>query len=269
MPIVEPKNQGGHFLREKILLIGGAGSGKTTSYLNIAWWSHQSGGTARFFVVDTDDESVLQVMNEPRYAGMLAEEGGNVHVFRVNLWEDYEDACAKILAEARESDWVCLDFINHFWQAVQEGYLRDQAKKTKSQMIRDATEKGLSGWDAYREINYQFCNASYFETVKPLLIQSRAHVFMVGEEEEIQERGKMTPEQKEHIATFGHWRVSGGQKKLPFQCRSFLRVQRLARGRVLFTLKDRARTEYNGDVVAPDFFSFYLKNAGWTITDPE
>lgn len=50
------------------------------------------------------------------------------------------------------------------------------------------------------------------------------------------------------------------------QCRSYIRLQRLARGRVMFTLKDRARKEMSGDDMKPDYFKGYMTSiAGWSV----
>lgn len=267
MPLIEPPEG----LREKILEIGGAGAGKTTDWLSIAWWAKQSDDTRKFYVCDTDDEAVLQVMNESKYDGMvrsfndeLINEDGNVIVYSCVDWPQYEEFSAKAVANAVKGDWIVLDFITHAWTAVQEGYLKDAVQKTRGEALYEAGVSGLSGWDMFKvDFNWPAINGSYFDFIKPILVKSRAHVFMTAEEEEIF-GNKLTDDQREHIAQFGKYKAVG-QKKLPYQCRTYLRKQRLARGRVLYTLKDRARPEMNGETCAPDFFSYYLKGAGWTV----
>ena len=66
MPLIEPVNLAGKFLREKILLIGPGKAGKSSCWLSIAWWAHQSGDKRRFFVMDTD-QAVYDVMNDPDF----------------------------------------------------------------------------------------------------------------------------------------------------------------------------------------------------------
>lgn len=595
MPLVEPGNAA---LREKILIIGGAGAGKTTTWLSIAWWAKQSGDTRKFVVMDTDDEAVLQVMSEPKYDGMLVQDGGNVEVHSVVGWEDYADFSRKAVANTQYGDWIVLDFVSHAWGAAQDGFLLDAVSKTRGKVLYKAGVEGASGWDMFktdfnwcvdtsteiltqrgwkrydqlligedvlaldrdwtthweplrdlfigpskpremvhlstrvhdslttpdhrwpnyvspgarsdskpwttsstmpwmhritisaphrnevvepkysdafvetvawywnegsqgrtrqgkpvvqifqslknadncasiracldqafpehwketrfgpngirlfrvwmepstevfdvleegkikrprysflnslthsqlllfietcikgdgsargnRRVWYQsdeesvrrfeyvcvlaglgtrtrfdegthpshfgsgvfavnilnqkavtpvqaarfgrrafvkriehngtiWCpsldseiwlarrngtvfftgnsaiNGAYYDFIKPILLKSRAHVFMTAEEEEIQDNKNTPADMKEHMAQFGKWKPANAQKKLPYQCRTYLRLQRLARGRVLFTLKDRARQELNGDTMTPDFFTMYLKNAGWTI----
>lgn len=270
MPLIEP---GTGNLREKLLVIGGGGAGKTTIPLNVAWWAKQSGDTRKFYYMDTDDEAVLHVMNEDKYEGMIHSfngevynPDGNVVITSVTDWADYAEFSAKTVANAVKGDFIVLDFITHAWTAAQEGFLKDAVNKTRGEVLYEQGVKGKEGWDMFKvEFNWNAINGAYYDFIKPILLKSRAHVVMLAEEEQIQESGSMTADNKEHLAQFGKWKAVG-QKKLPYQCRTYLRVQRLARGRVLYTLKDRARDEWTGQTMSPDFFSSYLKGtAGWTV----
>lgn len=264
MPLVQPNN-----LREKILLIAPGKAGKTTCWLSIAFWALKSGDSRAFYVITTDDEAVEAVMLDEKYRGMSAEEGGNVHLFPVRQWEDYQEASEKVLASAQQGDWIVIDFITHAWTEVANYYLREVRKKERAEVMLDASKKGAQGWDLFREIDYQVVNPLYDAFFKPLLLQSRAHLFLVAEQDEIYESGKNTEDQKAHLREWGKYKAKG-QKALPFQCRSYLRLQRLARGRVLFTLGDRAREELNGKEMAPDFYKTFLEGvAGWKVESPE
>lgn len=266
MPLHEPLRK--EKLREKILLLGAGKSGKSSAHLSLAFWAYKSGDTRKFFIIDTE-QAIRDVMSEPKYDGMLAEDGGNIHLFEVIDWSDYEDAGKKILAQAVQGDWIVIDFITHAWSAVQDDFLQDAVGKTRGKVLSDAGKAGVSGWDMFKvDFNWNAINGAYFDFVKPLLLKSRAHLFFVAEQKEIQE-GTKAEDQREHLKDYGRF-AAAGQKKLPYQCRSYLRVQRLARGRVLYTLGDRAREELNGASMDPDFMTSYLKGvAGWTITSPE
>lgn len=277
MPLVQPDN-----LREKLLVIGSGGAGKTTLWLTIAFWAFLSKDDRTFFVLDTDDQAVLHVMNEAKYEGMLrsfngevVNPGGNIVLLSAFNWDEYQrfsdygNYQYSVIAQAKPGDWIVIDFISHAWNAVQEGFLHDAAQKTRGQVLYEAGKEGLTGWDMFKtDFNWNAINGAYSDWIKPILIMSRAHVFMAAEEEQLNEQSRnLPPDQREHIAQFGAWKAVG-QKKLPYQCRSFLRVQRLARGRVLHTLKDRARKTLSGDS-CDDFMKDYLcSTAGWGISDP-
>lgn len=268
MPLIEPEVlKGRPPLREKLLIIGAGGAGKTSIPLNIAWWAKQSEDTRQFYYMDTDDEAVLHTLNEEKYEGLLAEDGGNVHITSVINWDDYVAFSQKAVANAKQGDFIVLDFITHAWTAAQEGFLQDAAGKTRGEVLYEAGVGGASGWDMFKtEFNWNAINGSYFDFIKPILLKSKAHVIMLAEEEQINTDAKnITADNAEHAAQFGKWKAVG-QKKLPYQCRSYLRVQRLARGRVLHTLKDRARRELKGETMSPDFVTAYLRGvAGWGV----
>lgn len=270
MGLVEP----GDGLREKLVIIGGGGAGKTSCWASIAWWAKQSNDPRTFWVLDTDDEAVRHVLLDPKYDGMihsvneeLVNEDGNIRLYSAYTWPDYQAFSNKVVANAVRGDWLVIDFVSHSWQAAQDGFLQDAISRSRDDVLYEAGVKGATGWDMYKtDFNWQAINASFFGFIKPMLLVSRAHVFMTAGEEQIQEGQKMTSDQKDHVSQFGRWKAAGAQKALPYQCRTFLRIQRLARGRVLYTLKDRAREELNGADVQPDFFTAYMKNvAGWSV----
>lgn len=173
--------------------------------------------------MDTDDEAVLQVMNEDKYQGLLAEDGGNVHITSVVSWDDYQAFSDKAVANAKERDWVVLDFINHVWQQAQDGYQQAAHGRSRDEALYEAGVKGASGWDLFKEadMNWVVVNSAYNSFIKPILLSTRAHVFMTSEEEQIQDNRNITPDAKEHLAQFGQWKAAGAQKKLPYQCRTF------------------------------------------------
>lgn len=152
MPLIPPKP-----LREKILEIGGPGAGKTTDWLSIAWWAKMSGDKGRFFVMDTDDEATLHVMNESKYDGMLhsfngevENPDGNVIITSVYQWPEYEKFSKTVVPQSEFGDWIVLDFVSAAWQAAQEGYLHDAADKTRGQVLYDAGVQGATGWDMFK-----------------------------------------------------------------------------------------------------------------------
>lgn len=260
MPLVQPSR-----LREKFLIIGGAGSGKTTAPLSMMWWAKQSDDDRKCYWLDTDDESILHVLNEPKYEGMLAEEGGNLHVSSAYKWDDYVRFTEETMKVVKRGDVIVIDFISHAWKAVQNDYLENEVKKKRSEALLDAARKGLSGWELYSvDFNWQIINPRYFEWIDPLLIASGAHIFMIAEEEVINQK-RPSDDDVAHMREFGNFKAVG-QKKLPHQCRTFLRFQHLARGRVMTTMgKDRARPMLQA-VDLSDFYKDYMcKVAGWDV----
>lgn len=272
MPLVEPNK-----LREKELVVAPAKTGKTSCWLSIAYWAKKSNDTRTFFVLDTD-EAVLAVMDEPKYDGLIrsvdgevVDEGGNIVLFHATEWPDYQDFTSYVRANYKQGDWCVIDMVSHAWSSVQDFYLKEIVGKSRGTALMDAARTGATGWDLFREadMNWTVINGLYNDFLTPLNVKSPGlHLFWAAEMETLDAKAKkQTEEQKAFIQEFGIYKPVG-QKRLAYQCRSFLRVQRLARGRVLFTEGDRARQTLQGDDMAPDFFTSYLRKvAGWTITD--
>lgn len=269
MPLIQPSK-----LREKLLVIGGGGAGKTYAHLLIAWYAFQSDDPRKFFILDTDDEAVQHVLFEPKFAellhsidGEVVNPSGNIHLFSARTWQDYLDFRDYVLKNHNEYDWVVIDFITTAWKAVRDAWLEDHVGKTHGQALQDASKQGLTGWDMFKvDYNYTVINAMYFDWLEPISLRTRTHLFWTAEMDEINESARNMPQdQKDHLRQFGKWKAAG-QKKLSHQCRSYLRLQQLARGRVIFTNgKDRARKVLDGDD-CNDFVKDYLVSvAGWRI----
>ena len=98
-------------LREKILVIGPPGSGKSYSGLTIARCFPDS----RFFIIDTDDSI-------PRMLATEFSDLKNITTFPCTRWSEYEEASKKIKKEAKENDWVMISrhLRNIFFAAAED-----------------------------------------------------------------------------------------------------------------------------------------------------
>lgn len=261
MPLLPPNPDSPR--REKIYLCGGPGTGKTTAALSAAFWSWKAGDPAKFYFLDFDD-SLGDLLLDPRYKGI-----DNIIEIPVGPdWEDWTAAAEKAM-QAQQGDWIVGDMIGRGWRVVQEWESRVARSSTRAADQLKAVQSGAKGWDLFRDINWVLCNAEFDQFIKPLLLRSRAHLFFTTEQKDLGAESRSNEPQsiKEARKEFGRY-LPEGQKHIPFQMRSVLRIDRLARGRVLYTLKDRAREEMNG-IDCPDFFQAYLKPNGWEITSSD
>lgn len=262
MGLVRPTSR-----REKILLYGPTKVGKTSAWLSIAWWAWKSGDHMKFWIMDTDD-AVGDVILDEKYNEM-----GNLEVFIVDEtdWAGYETTAATIRDNCKPGDWIVIDFADRAWKAVQNWATQETKQKSRDETMLEAAKKGAEGWDLFREIPWPVVNSRYDSFIKPLLLQTPGvDLFFVCAQKDIgaEGKGKESDDVKRARREFGRY-IPGGQKDLPYQSRSVLRLDRLARGRVLYTAGDRARKELAGDLMN-DFFTTYLRGvAGWTIDTGE
>lgn len=253
MPLSEPSER-----REKILLCAGAKTGKSTAMLSVAFWSWKSGDPRKFYIVDFDD-AIPDLLLDPKYEGM-----DNYELMSVGPdWEEWLTTSDEVTQKAQKGDWIFFDMVDRGWRTVQEWYSLTVNKQSRAQMLLSAAKEGKTGWDLSRGIEWSVVNAQWDAFIKPPLLASKAHLFFTSEITDLGSDGG-TADQKKDRREFGRYKPAG-QKNLPYQVRSILRMERLARGRVLYTLGDRARKELNGDEMT-DFFQVYLKGvAGWGI----
>lgn len=249
--------------REKLLVIGGPKVGKSTAILSVVYWMWKSGDPHKVYLIDADD-SLEVLLDEERYTGM-----NNFELFPVTEWEDWVAASEKIRSTAGEGDWIGIDMADKAWKSVQSYFLREIRKKSRAEALMDAAKKGKTGWEAFRDdFDWPTINALYDDVMKPILLSTRAHLFFTTEQDEVRSSGNMTDEQKRHLRDFGKFKPTG-QKSLPYQVRTILRIDRLARGRIISTLGDRARPELDNEDL-DDFFDTYLRKiAGWGIELPK
>lgn len=95
--------------RERILVYGGEGVGKT-----YAWFSILKNTANRAYVLDTDG-AVPRFLESEEFAGVE----GRITAVEPEGWPDYIDSVGKWSAEATPDDWLVLDLFGKAWDDVQ------------------------------------------------------------------------------------------------------------------------------------------------------
>lgn len=177
------------------------------------------------------------------------------------------EASHKVVENAQRGDWIIGDMIDRGWKLVQSWESETVRKKSSAEEKLTAAKEGKTGWDLFKDTNWIVVNSQWDLFIKPLLLSSPAHLFFTTEEQDLGEGRSNDPaDVKNARQAFGRYKPAG-QKSIPYQVRSILRMDRLARGRVLYTLKDRARKELNGETCT-DLFLCYLRDiGGWGMTE--
>src|SRR3974390_1833081 len=94
--------------RERILLYGASGSGKSTAWLTVAEWIHKTKSDAIVYAIDTDrtwDDM------EP-YAGHLDK---LVTAYPGTTWDQIRDAIRRLSGLGAEDDWLVVDMASRCW----------------------------------------------------------------------------------------------------------------------------------------------------------
>ena len=242
--------------RERILLYGAAGVGKTRQWM--AMTEHLDG---RFLVVDTDN--ALLRMTE---AGDYDEDRfvfTDVHDFAAAI-QTFE----KYAMKAKADDWVVIDLLSPIWPWTMDYWQQRVTGMSKTDlMFRPRSDVSTKDWN-WPEIN------SWYATVFEIFLTSRCHLLAVCEEDDLNTEQSNKWRDKEDIAnTFRDvGKKPRGNKRNAHVFHTVLHLTKTGAGRtaryLMTTVKDRERegdralnsTEVNNKNLA----TAYLEPvAGW------
>lgn len=243
--------------REKILTMGSYGTGKTTSWLNVAKWSAKTGSDSRFFALDTDGALEAFMEGNTQYSDL-----GNIEYATVFEFPQYQEASDKFRARMTDNDWFILDFAGNVWDAVQEYYVAQIYKADMDDYFMDARKamkKGtpLEGWQDWPTIN-----KLYAKFMNDIIHRTPGHKFFTAQ---IQPIGDT--DSKENKLLFGPYGVRPkGQKMLGHAPHTVLLYRAVKQGEIFVTtIKDRERSALEGAPMHEFAIDYLCKVGGWTL----
>jgi hypothetical protein len=246
--------------RERILLFGPGGSGKTSATLHIAKLAAATSSPAHFFYGDSDD-SVARMLGSDSYSSLT-----NLTIHPLYTWDDYTDFAKRVLKDAGPDDWVTVDFIGTAWQAVQDHFTQEVFNKDIGDYFleaRKALSKGASALGALEGwTDWQVINALYRQWITPLLFRGRYHLLATAKVDSLSPSKSPTEDSstRQLLSSFNSKPV--GQKELIYQFHTVLLTGRNGQGQyTLNTVKDRERSELRGHIHT-NFALDYLKGVG-------
>lgn len=209
--VLQPPNRS----RERVLLIGPWGAGKSTAW-GVTWeWMKRTGADYKMYVIDTD-----------RAADRVAPDLPLEQVADVWHWEEYISAIDKFSAVATRDDILVVDLIDKAWAAVQDDYIEQVFSKGAATFFlewKKSAAKGNPLSDAYGT-NWQVINRRYGEFIDKV-IHWPGHIIACSPAEPVAQpnRDGSGGDGKDILEAFGRFGVKpAGQKRIGFQ---FLTVQ--------------------------------------------
>lgn len=228
--------------RERILNYGMSGSGKSSTWLNIAEWIYKTKSPSRMFVLDTDAAWEA-------YRPMDGHLDSIVHVEDLYEWDSYIPAIKRVsgLCDERRGDWLVLDMADKPWQMAQEGYFEYLSDKDFGQFMMEAAKAGKPIGGDYG-INWQVINKMYADFINPVH-RWRGHLLACAPAKQLPEvprsgNDMVAKEIRLQFGRFGY--VPQGQKDLPHLFHTVLLLQESPKGWMINTVKDRERQRLQG-----------------------
>lgn len=243
-------------IKERILTLGGPGSGKTYGWLKLAAHSKDS----QFFVIDTEIGAERSLQEFPQLT--------NVAVYPVVDWTEYREAQKEIISKATSSSWIVVDMADKAWDAVQRYYIsrvfdqemgeyfleaRTKLKKDAKSLFagRDAALKGWTDWPVVRRL--------YEDFFLPLVYRTPAHLYIATAAQAVSE-----DDGREVRELYGPYGLRpSGQKALGYQPDTVLLLAHAKDGYYVTTIKDRGGRKYFDRMKLHNLALQYGKVAGW------
>lgn len=256
--------------RERILVYGQEGTGKTAGILSVARYCPE----VRFRVYDSDYSyaRLLETHFEDVY------EIGNVEVFDPEVDGDPDDPWGtltdwvKAVREAAEpNDWCVIDSVSPAWDDVQAWYSENifgkdiadyfMEKRAERQKAAGKDKKAERGGMLDGDNDWGVINKEYSRKFANLLLRMPCHVYLTAETSKLGNR-----EDKEVADLYDRWGIRPkGQKRTGHIMQTVLLCQKNRRGAwSLTTVKDRGRDEMDKLEIEDCFALDYLVEvAGW------
>lgn len=258
--------------RERIMVFGSAGMGKSYNFYTIARLAKNTGSDARFFIVDLD-ESVGRMLVDPGFRDVLMTpdlQAVNIIFETAEDWVSLNGVVEKFQKMMRPQDWLMIDMLSPTWTMVSDFYTNEIFHKSldaymleKRKELQKAGGKDSGTFDGWKD--WDKINALY-DAFALKLLRCPGNLYVTSEQKSYASQNAT----KDDKNTFGPWGVMPvGKKSMPHKFSTILWEKQDRPGEyTLTTCKDRSRTDLAGAKVN-DFSVDYLVNtAGWRLTDP-
>lgn len=254
--------------RERQLVMGGPGVGKTRAYLTIAELARKTRSEARFYVIDTDYTLDASLEEFPKLA-----KWGNFIWEQVSTFDDQLELARQYKKKANRGDWMVTDMVSTIWESVQDDhsekvygmnkadYFLMKRQEIEEQMRAKKNFQPYEGW-----LDWPTIKARHADFINTAIINNDAHIFACAESRPL----NRSTDDKRVVETFEHIGARpGGEKRLGHLFHTVLLMrQRDEDEWTVETGKDRARKQ-GKHVLTPkaSYAKVYLLGvAGWKLS---
>lgn len=246
--------------KERILLFGREGTGKTYAWCTIANWLRRTDTPGHFYAIDTD-------MAVGRMADAWPDFESNVTWGDAADWPDYGKLLDSYIASGTEHDWLVVDLIDKAWDAVQNYFIEQVHGKAADEWFLEFRSAGKSGHPLAGEfgINWSVINKLYSAWIGRVL-RFPGHVLCCAPADTLQGvtgqgAGRSDPEA---IEIFGRLGVKPkGQKSLGHQFHTILLMTTKRDGWACTTAKDRSRERLTNSPMSDFVLNYLVPVGGW------
>lgn len=246
--------------RERILLMGAPGTGKSTAAGTIARTMRATKQPGKVWIVDTDN--AWERMVEEQFPDL-----DNIVLLPADGWSDYREAVEKARANADPDDWIVVDQVGMTWGMVQD-YFTEQVFQSDIGdyflQVRKELKGGKKNLEAFSGwTDWIVVNKLYKSVTLPLLLHhTKCHVLAATAIERVSDN-----DDKRLREMFSQWGVRpAGQKDLAYQFHTVLILAEPTKEKwVMSTVKDRGRPKQDKATVRNFAIDYLRALAGWSL----
>jgi hypothetical protein len=249
-----------HRFKERILLFGGGGVGKTTAVLSIA----DAMSEGKMWVIDNDYSYAYERALSTEFTDI---DPDSIEVIEVDAdWQECIDAIARVIEEGDpEHDWLVIDPFSPLWDYVQNWMSTQVHSANLDEYVVNLRAESADIKSFNKELseamNWPVVNRVWTDKVLKPLRRWKGHLLLVCE---AQQTGRNDDDEARDL--FGHLGLKpAGQKRNHHIASTNILLSKSGHGEYkMTTAKDRNRDELEKETFE-NFAMDYLRDvAGWT-----
>lgn len=257
MVTIEPKKKGDN---ERILAMGGPGSGKTTG-----WFRAVEHGSGIGYVLDTD-RTTQRFLSSKEFEHL--EDRLVIHT--PTEWPQFTGKVKEWLKVATPDDWLVIDMASEAWNSVQDYFCWVVYGKTRGEMALEHRAKVIQDQQGKGKPNPFDGLSDYAGTINPMYREWQAdvlrwpgHIYLATGASKIIDG---VDRDRDILNIFGKYGVKPeGQKHLGYIANSVLLFAQSRRGFLLTSVKDRQREQVEGLEMSNFAWDYLVGVGGWQV----
>lgn len=233
--------------RERILLYGGTGSGKSYAWLTLTKYYKDS----KFYCIDTDEA----IARMKRYE---FKDSNNIELYTSRDWKTCKSSLFTIQQVIKSNDWLIIDMLDTCWDYVQSYFVEEVFNKRIDDYFIEARKsaapgtkklEALKGW-----VDWVVINKIYQDFINSVMYNMQCNVLVTAKASKLETTDESDTQDIFSIVGF----KPDGEKRNAYRVHTVLYLNHTFDGYHITTIKDRGRKVFDNELLK-NFAEQYTK----------